>query len=63
MLPHEAPTRLSFIQHNVLDGLPFEDAKFDLVRISQLAMALPGSSPSLPVSIIKRSLTEMSAPR
>lgn len=41
-LPYEQSTRLSFIQHNLLEGLPFDDDRFDLVHCSQLALSGPG---------------------
>lgn len=42
VLPYEYSSRLSFVQHNVLKGLPFDDGRLDLVRISSLFSSIPG---------------------
>ncbi|ORY55159.1 hypothetical protein BCR35DRAFT_335655 [Leucosporidium creatinivorum] len=41
VLPYEQSTRLSFLQHNMLEGLPFDDDRFDHVHCSQLALSGP----------------------
>ncbi|KAL8293562.1 hypothetical protein RQP46_000263 [Phenoliferia psychrophenolica] len=42
MLPFDQSNRLSFVQHNFLEGLPFDSARFNLVRISGVALGVPG---------------------
>lgn len=41
MLPFERASRLSFVQHNFLEGLPFDDARFNLVRIANVSLGMP----------------------
>lgn len=43
MLPYDQSSRLSFVQHNILQRLPFEDAKFDYVRVGNIGMDVPGA--------------------
>lgn len=46
VLPAAIATRLTFVQHNFLSktGLPFESESFDYVRMSNLALGIPGAN-------------------
>lgn len=41
-LPLEMSSRITFIQHDFLDGLPFENDSFDFVRIAYCGIGIPG---------------------
>lgn len=45
MLAFEHASRLSFVQHNFLEGLPFDGARFNYVRVSGVAIGMPGAHP------------------
>ncbi|KAM0788180.1 hypothetical protein ACM66B_001340 [Microbotryomycetes sp. NB124-2] len=40
-LPPDVSARLSYMQHDILQPLPFEDDQFDFVRISLVGLSLP----------------------
>jgi hypothetical protein len=47
--------RLSYVQHNFFANLPFENHKFDFVRICYVGLGVPGESLSLSRDQVARS--------
>lgn len=55
-LPYEISSRLSYVLHNFIDPLPFEDDRFDFVRIASIGLGgVPGESSFLAAT--ERTLT------
>jgi hypothetical protein len=43
-LDYDISNRLSYVQHNFLDPLPFNDDRFDFVRVANVGLGVPGES-------------------
>lgn len=42
LLPYELATRLSYVQADFLEPLPFDEGQFEFVRIANVGLGVPG---------------------